>query len=177
MSKPQHLQYLATPFICSNQHLMGCVGGTLTMCAISLGLITGSILMWLSLGYGIGYWCGRSQMSTHQEHDLQPSALEKPRIAVIAAPIEVSPPHHTHISTIADLLKSTQDRLPHSARNLLFDIQTHIQQLDLKLQQHSHLVEEHLLIERILQDYLPTTLNNYIHIPTAYECPCLYVYA
>jgi hypothetical protein len=169
MSEQQHhLQYLATPYICSNKHLRGCVGGTLTMFAMSLGLITGSILFWLTLGYTIGYWCGKTQMPIALEDDLQPLRPESPHIAEIATPINVNQPRHTHVKTMADLLSLTQDRLPTLARNLLFDIQTHIQQLDLKLQQHPHLVEEPMLIDRILQDYLPTTINNYLHIPASY---------
>ena len=168
MSKQQHVQYLAPPFICSNKHLMGCVGGTLTMFAMSLELMTGSLLLWLILGYGIGYWCGKAPSPIAIEDDPQPAPLERQRHADIAAPVDACPLRHTHVSTMADLLTQTQDRLPTSARNLLFDIQTHVQQLDLKLQQHPHLLEESMQMERILQDYLPATLNNYIHIPSSY---------
>lgn len=168
MSTQPHVQYLATPFICSHKHLMGCVGGTLTMFAMSLELMSGYILIWLILGYGIGYWCGKAPTPIAIEDDHEDHALERPLLTEIPTSIHANQPRHRHVSTMADILTQTQDRLPTSARNLLFDIQTHIQQLDLKLQQHPYLVEESLLIERILQDYLPTTLNNYIHIPTAY---------
>lgn len=146
------------PFLYSRAHLSGCVGGLL-----SLNLIHWNISGWwwfwvLLLGYWAGYWTQRKMpQPTQQAPSVQP--LQH----VVAT--DQNPDFNVSIHA---LLEGRYDQLPFEARSIVLRIQDSVCAIDQKTQNQPELISEHATLSYVVFDYLPTTLDSYLKLPSLY---------
>jgi hypothetical protein len=140
------------PFLYQNAHVAGCTLGLLPLFLFYSGLIGKSWPFAVIGFYSIGWVIGRKWISHDKSVTLPDSQKQS--------------------FCLLDILDSTIEkaecRIPGEARGVLSSIKACVTELAPRLEASSSLTHELKILKRLVNKYLPITLENYLRLPSDY---------
>ncbi len=140
------------PYLYQNSHIVGCALGLLPLFLFYSGLIGNSWPLAVIGFYGIGWVIGRKWTMNDESVTLPDSQKQS--------------------FCLLDILDSTIEkaeyRIPGEARGVLNSIKNCATELAPRLEAAPSLTHELKILERLVNKYLPITLENYLRLPSDY---------
>lgn len=155
--QPSSTHDAVVPFIYSQIHIAGCVGGLSALTLIHWNMLGWSWFWLLLLGYlgGCAVYLKVRRSTPISDEDTCDSPPQSDQKISFKLAVEAQ-------------LQKTRDLLPMEARAVIVSIQQKVFVIDQKIQNQPELITEYATLTHIVFDYLPTTLDSYLKLPQQY---------
>jgi len=151
-NNPVSEKKIQTHWIFQYQHITGCIFGLISLYLFSKGWFGKFWPITLVGSYSIGWWLADTLMA-------KPSKPLAQKTIARAHPLS---------DGRAAILAKVEKRIPENAFNILIKICQCGAELRPRLETNPARIEELKLLERVIEVYLPITLDNYLKLPAEF---------